>query len=50
MKRTMMMRTQKDVQDVLGNNWDDAESKVTDNEEEVMDNEDDDESTDEEED
>jgi hypothetical protein len=39
-----------DMQDVHGNNWDDAESKVTDNEEEVMDDEDDDESTDEEED
>jgi hypothetical protein len=40
-----------DVQDILGNNWDDTESKVTDNmnEEEVTDNEDDDESTDEEE-
>jgi hypothetical protein len=45
-----MMRTRKDVQDVLGNNWDDAESEVMDNEEEVMDDEDDDESTDEEED
>jgi hypothetical protein len=40
----------KDVQDVLGNNWDDTESEVMDSEEEVTDNEDDDEFTDEEED
>jgi hypothetical protein len=36
-----------EVQDILGNNWDDTESKVMDNEEEVMDDEDNDESTDE---
>jgi hypothetical protein len=50
MKRTMMMRTRKDMQDVLGNNWDNTESEVMDNEEEVTDDEDDDGSTDEEED
>jgi hypothetical protein len=40
----------KDVQDLLGDNWDDAESEVTDNMEEVTDDVDDNESTDKEED